>query len=60
MLVSVIILTYNQFDSVEKTIVNILNQSFDNFELIISDDNSTDGTKEKLLNIAKKNNKVTV
>ena len=58
MLVSVIILTYNQFDSVEKTIVNILNQSFDNFELIISDDNSTDGTKEKLLNIAKKNNKI--
>jgi len=43
--VSVIVATYNRKELLGKTICSILSQTFDEFELIVVDDGSTDGTK---------------
>ncbi len=43
-LVSVCITTYNYAHFLEETIQSVLNQTFTDFELIISDNNSTDNT----------------
>ena len=40
--VSVVLITYNQQDYVGKTIESVLNQGYQNFEIIIADDSSTD------------------
>lgn len=52
--ISCILLTYNHKHTIEDTIKSILNQKLKNFEFIISDDCSSDGTWEKLINIKKK------
>ena len=44
--VSVIIATYNRVELLSSSIKSVLNQTFEDFELIISDDSSTDNTKE--------------
>lgn len=44
--VSIVLTTYNRGNIINETIDSILAQSFKNFELIISDDNSTDNTEE--------------
>jgi glycosyltransferase involved in cell wall biosynthesis len=49
-LVSIITVCYNTADSIEKTIISVLNQSYINIEYIIVDGKSTDGT----INIVKK------
>ena len=43
---SIVIPTYNRANFIEQTILDIINQSYDNWELIIIDDGSTDNTKE--------------
>ena len=43
---SVIIPTYNNADTIERAINSVLGQKFKDFELIVVDDVSTDGTKE--------------
>jgi len=43
-LVSVLVLTYNRETFIREAIVSVLNQSYQNFELIIIDDGSTDNT----------------
>ncbi len=48
-LVSVVMSTYNRADILSETVDSILNQTFDDFEFIIINDNSTDATYEKLL-----------
>lgn len=48
-LVSIIMLTYNRKNIIQKAIDSVLSQTYDNFELLIIDDASDDGTY-KLLN----------
>ena len=54
---SIIIPVHNGLKYLPTCIETIINQDYDNYELIISDDNSTDGTKE-FLNSLKSTKKV--
>lgn len=47
-LVSVILPTYNRATTLERSIRSVLDQTFTDFELIVVDDGSTDGTREFL------------
>lgn len=47
-LISVIIPTFNRKEKVVGAVESVLQQDYDNFELIVVDDGSTDGTKEYL------------
>ena len=49
---SVIIPTFNRKELVKRAIKSVLNQSYKEFELIVIDDASTDGTYEELKNIS--------
>lgn len=46
MKVSIIIPTYNDAGTIEKTLDSVLEQSYEDYEVIIVDDGSTDNTKE--------------
>lgn len=48
-LISVIITTYNRSDLLKRAIESILLQSYENIEIIVVDDNSTDDTKSVLV-----------
>ena len=52
--VSVIIPTYNRADMLVEAIESILSQTYQDFEIIISDDGSTDGTAEAILQFGDK------
>lgn len=45
-LISVVLPTYNAQDTLSQTIESVLNQTYENLELIIVDDGSSDGTVE--------------
>ena len=47
-LVSVILPTYNRATTLARAVESVLNQTFADFELVIIDDGSTDGTRELL------------
>ena len=49
---------YNSSDQLEKSIGSILNQSFDDFELIIINDGSTDNSQQLLQTFAASDNRV--
>lgn len=53
-LVSVHIITYNQIAFIRETLESALNQDYDNLEVVVSDDGSTDGTAEVIVEYAKK------
>ena len=59
-LVSVLVATYNQRAVVEETLNSIAAQSYKNIEIIISDDCSTDGTQDILVNFSKMSPNVTL
>ena len=44
--ISVITINYNDRDGLQKTIRSVINQTFSDFEYIVIDGNSTDGSKE--------------
>ena len=45
-LVSIIIPTYNRLESLRLALKSVFEQSFENYEVIVVDDGSTDGTRE--------------
>ncbi len=53
-LVSVILPTYNQVDFTREAIVSAAEQDYSNLEVIVSDDGSTDGTIDVILECAQK------
>ena len=50
--ISVCLLTYNHVEVVESTLRSILDQTITGYEVIVSDDCSTDGTWERILELA--------
>ena len=50
-LVSICIPTYNRKDYLRETIQSILDQTFKNYEIVIVDDGSTDGTEQMIRNL---------
>lgn len=52
--VTICIITYNQEDSVSKTLLSVLDQAVDDLQIIISDDASTDETPSILKSFKKK------
>jgi glycosyltransferase involved in cell wall biosynthesis len=55
--VSVVIPTYNRADTLPRAMDSVLNQTFQDFELIIVDDGSTDNTKRVVAEKKEKNNR---
>lgn len=47
--VSIAIITYNQREFIPETLESVLEQDYDDFEIIVADDGSTDGSQELLL-----------
>ncbi len=45
LIVSVIIVTYNRVEALKRSIMSVLSQSYEDYELIIVDDSSTDNTE---------------
>ena len=58
MLISVIIPTYNASNTIDRAILSVLCQTYNNIELIIVDGKSTDQTLDIIRDISSKNNKI--
>jgi len=56
--ITIVTPAYNNLPYIKKTIDSVINQSFKNWEMLISDDGSTDGTIEFLKTIKNKNIKI--
>ena len=50
--ISVCLLTYNHVELIESTLISILDQTITGYEVIVSDDCSTDGTWDRILEFA--------
>lgn len=57
-LVSVVIPTYNREEILSRAIDSVMTQIFQNWELLIVDDGSTDGTKKLVKNYRKKDDRI--
>lgn len=60
MLVSVILPTYNNISTIERSIKSVINQTHRDLELIICDDNSTDNTLDLILQYSKKDDRIRI
>lgn len=62
--ISIVSICYNEIDSIDRFKDEVINElkkhSNYDYEIIIADNCSNDGTKEKLLNLAKSNNKIKI
>lgn len=58
-LISVITATYNRADTLPLAIESVLNQTYQNIELIISDDGSTDNTRKVVEKYMRKDSRIT-
>lgn len=58
--VSIIIPLYNRVDLVGQTLDSVINQTYENWEIIVVDDGSTDGSYEYVQNLAHQNSHVKV
>lgn len=58
--VSVVMAVFNEEDCIKGTIESVLNQTFDDFEFIIINDASTDGTRKILEDYAQKDKRIKV
>jgi len=56
--ISVIIPTYNRANSLPRSIKSVLNQTYQDFELIVVDDGSTDSTRELVEEFQKKDSRI--
>ena len=57
--ISIIIPTYNRCQYLKQLIQSIFNQSYNNIELIVINDNSTDDTDIYMKEVKKENSKIT-
>tara|TARA_Y100001954_G_scaffold198707_1_gene216200 strand:+ start:766 stop:4398 length:3633 start_codon:yes stop_codon:yes gene_type:complete len=59
-MVSVFFPVINAIDSIEKTINSVLNQSYRDFDIVICDFGSTDGTRELLTDVYGENSRIMI
>ena len=57
-LISVYIPTYNRLELLKRAVQSVQNQTYKNFEIIIVDDNSSDGTQDFLVGLAKVDSRI--
>lgn len=57
-LITVYIPTYNRLELLKRAIKSVQNQTYNNFEIIIVDDNSTDGTQDFLVELGKTDTRI--
>ena len=57
-LISVYIPTYNRLELLKRAVQSVLNQTYKNFEIIIVDDNSSDGTQDFLVGLTKVDSRI--
>ncbi|OMP95684.1 glycosyltransferase [Raoultella terrigena] len=57
-LVTIYIPTYNRLNLLKRALESVVNQTYQNLEIIVVDDNSSDGTQEFLINMASKDKRV--
>lgn len=57
-LISIIMAAYNSEDTIEQAIQSVLNQTYQNYELLVVDDCSNDDTVDIVKNISLKDNRV--
>ncbi|MHB0981554.1 MAG: glycosyltransferase family 2 protein, partial [Thermoleophilia bacterium] len=56
--ISVCLLTYNHVEVIESTLRSVPDQSISGYEVIVSDDCSTDGTWERILQLATEDGRI--
>lgn len=57
-LISVYIPTYNRLELLKRAVQSVQNQTYKNFEIIIVDDNSSDGTQDFLVGLTKVDSRI--